>query len=81
MTATFFDILVEPQLLGVTIAEILEGDVFNGKGAVKLVGDHLYKGQFKNGKLHGQGALTWSDGNKFVGEFANNQVIGKGTYT
>jgi hypothetical protein len=29
------------------------GDVFNGKGAVKLVGEHLYKGQFKNGKLHG----------------------------
>ncbi|KAA6377081.1 MAG: putative Radial spoke head 10, partial [Streblomastix strix] len=81
MTATFFDILVEPQLLGVTIAEILEGEVFNGKGAVKLVDDHLYKGQFKNGKLHGQGALTWSDGSKFVGEFANNQVIGKGTYT
>ena len=47
----------------------------------KLYSDGTYKGNFKNGKMHGQGTLIMNNGNKYVGTFANGQISGKGTLT
>ena len=56
------------------------GDIFNGKGQVTLTRGHIYKGSFKDGKMHGKGELEWPDGTKYIGQFMENKLFGKGTY-
>ena len=48
---------------------------------VKEYSDGTYKGNFKNGKMHGQGTLLFKNGNKYVGNFVNGHMNGKGTLT
>lgn len=57
-------------------------DPENGKG---YSGDEalyssnvFYRGEFKNGKMHGWGVLKWRDGDIYVGEFENDKYNGYG---
>jgi len=38
-----------------------------------------YKGELKNGLMHGQGELRWLDGAHYQGEFAGGIISGAGT--
>jgi len=40
-----------------------------------------YRGEFKDGLLHGWGAYTYGNGDKYEGEFRFNMKHGKGTFT
>lgn len=43
--------------------------------------DGTYKGNYKNGKMHGQGTILFKNGNKYVGNFVDGHMNGKGTFT
>lgn len=47
----------------------------------KQYSEGTYKGNFKNGKMHGQGTFLFNNGTKYVGSFVNGKVQGKGTMT
>lgn len=37
----------------------------------------VYKGQWKNNKMHGFGEYDWADGNLYIGEFADGKQHGR----
>lgn len=45
-----------------------------GAGDAEFVGGHTFKGDFKDGMMHGSGRYVWKDGTVYEGEFAFNQV-------
>lgn len=47
----------------------------------KEYSDGTYKGNFRNGKMHGQGTMIFNNGNKYVGNFVEGHMCGKGTFT
>ena len=64
--------------VGVRLGTAQEGatDFYDGPAGA----DH-YKGQTRNGKMHGQGTHTLPDGAKYVGEWRNDKRHGQGTLT
>ena len=46
---------------------------------VRMEGNAVYSGQWKNGGPNGKGVKTWSDGDVCDGEFAENKQHGRGT--
>lgn len=36
----------------------------------------MYKGGFKNGKMHGKGVYTWKDGKQYKGDFKKVSFLG-----
>ena len=47
----------------------------------KEYSDGTYKGNFRNGKMHGQGTFVSNNGDKYVGNFVDGQACGRGTLT
>ena len=50
-------------------------------GTFTTLGGSTYKGEFKNGKLHGQGTRIFVWGEKYEGEWKNGKRHGKGVWT
>ena len=57
------------------------GDCENGYGKFITLDDIIYKGEFKDGTLHGLVTFIWPSGNRYVGEFKNGDRNGLGTFT
>ncbi|XP_065840479.1 radial spoke head 10 homolog B-like [Oscarella lobularis] len=53
---------------------------FCGEGEAVFFGGHVYRGEFKNGVMHGKGIYIWSDGVQYEGDFEDSTVTGEGTY-
>ncbi len=55
-----------------------EGSCDDGTGV--LVYYHIiYKGQFKDGKMHGHGTMQWAEGKVYNGQWAAGKPAGQGT--
>ena len=50
-------------------------------GEDSVAGEHVYKGEFRQGKYHGQGTASYASGDKYVGEWKDGMFHGQGTYT
>ncbi len=47
---------------------------------VKLPGGDTYKGEWKDGRMHGVGEYNFATGEKYIGEFSNGQLSGQGRF-
>lgn len=73
-----------PSILQCVIAEYSGPVVFGlpqGRGRARLVGGHVYDGQFHGGLLHGQGTYTWQTKIIYSGSFVSNSIEGVGRYS
>ena len=52
----------------------------DGFGTYTWPDGSIYRGQWKDSKMHGQGARTSSTGEMFEGRWANNKPLGVGKY-
>lgn len=52
----------------------IEGDCSSGYGTFVYDNGDLYKGYFRNGKLHGTGDYTWANGQNHKGQFAYGKI-------
>lgn len=50
-------------------------------GVITLPDGAQYRGDLRNGLLHGRGELTWPNGATYVGDFENGLLHGRGTMT
>ena len=42
---------------------------------------HMYEGEWRDGKQNGNGTFTWADGNRYEGAWKDNHMHGQGTWT
>lgn len=61
-------------------ARCVKGNCRNGEGIMVFKKGDNYKGQFKNGQLHGVGRLRLHNGDVYIGNFSNGLFHGKGRY-
>ena len=47
------------------------------KGTLTTLGGSIYKGEFRNGKLHGKGTFIFSERSKQQGKWRYGEFIGK----
>ena len=59
-------------------AQCVKGNCKNGRGTYVYASGAKYKGQFRDGKIHGDGVLYFSNGNKYIGRWENQYRQGKG---
>ncbi len=59
-------------------AQCVKGNCKNGRGTYIYASGAKYKGQFRNGKIHGDGVLYFTNGNKYIGRWENQYRQGKG---
>ncbi len=59
-------------------AQCLKGDCTEGYGEMKLPDGSVYKGWFKNGKMHGSGIRYYRRGDVYLGWFAEGLREGEG---
>lgn len=59
-----------------------EGDCVAGKanGFGVSTGKDIYKGEFKDGYLHGKGTYTWQSGRVYEGDWVDGKRTGKGKW-
>jgi len=57
------------------------GDCSNGESKMKWKDGSVYKGLFKNNKMHGKGTFSFANGNEYVGQMINDNIEGEGTMT
>ena len=62
------------------LAQCVDGDCINGRGAFINKNGNLLSGNFQNGRLQGQGVCHFKWGAKYVGHFQDGEMHGKGTY-
>lgn len=51
---------------------------FHGKGIMKFVEGHEYRGDWDNQNREGEGRLLFKNGDDFVGQFKKNKIHGRG---
>jgi hypothetical protein len=61
------------------ILEAGEGYTYTGVGC-RYIGPG-YRGEYKDGKMHGQGTYTLSNGEKYMGEWKDDKMHGQIIYT
>lgn len=59
-------------------AQCIKGNCKDGRGTYVYASGAKYKGQFRNGKIHGEGVLYFTNGNKYIGRWENQYRQGKG---
>lgn len=59
-------------------AQCIKGNCKSGRGTYVYASGAKYKGQFRNGKIHGEGVLYFTNGNKYIGRWENQYRQGKG---
>lgn len=52
----------------------------NGAGKYTWKDGRMYKGEFRNNKIHGMGMLRTRNGDTYIGMWADNLQNGKGKY-
>jgi len=51
------------------------------QGTINFDNGAIWRGQVRNGRMHGTGTMTWPNGSKYVGEARNGTRTGLGVYT
>jgi len=58
----------------------ISGDCENGYGTYVWENGSKYKGEWRNGEMHGLGTLTWTTGGVYKGEWKDGVRFGAGAY-